>query len=66
MALYVFISLCTRKKSVLLLIADVCTIGTCEIEIPHNGNVFIMYLIKSYVSSLDNIFIDIKDNSLEN
>lgn len=39
----------------------------CEIQIPLNGNVFVIYLLKSNVSALDNICIEvIKDNSLEN
>lgn len=55
------------KKERVFLIANFCTIGTGEIQMPLNGNVFIIYLLKSDVSSLYNICKEvIKDNSLEN
>lgn len=49
-ALYVFSSIGTKGKSIFFLIADFCT--EREIQILFNRNVFIMYFLKSDVSSL--------------
>lgn len=57
-----------NKKECSFLIANFCTIGTCETQIPLNGNGFITYLFESDVSSPHNMCEEVTkdDSSLEN